>query len=290
MSLGQPDSSSAILEDFIADHPQTSMADRLRFRQADNRMQSGNYQAAIDEFQQYIRITNNQELLPDAYFNLANAYEQTDQIAKAVEEYERIVDEFPNSERAGPSLASLGRIAYSRVNYQESYNYFEQLAQKGDKYQQEAFIGMGNAQLAMNNIDQAEKEYQNALENDANYEPAKVGLAKVAIEKEDYQRANELLEPIAESNTTEVGAEAQYYLGVSHQEQGNYKEAIKAYSNVNILYEAFDEWVARSLLHKAESYIQMGQSGEARSTLNTLLEEYPETPQAKEAQNILDQQ
>lgn len=290
MSMGQADSSSAILEGFIADHPQTSMADRLRFRQADNRMQSGNYQAAIDEFQQYIRITNNQDLLPDAYFNLANAYEQTDQMAKAVEEYKRIVDEFPSSERVGPSLASLGRIAYSRVNYQQSYEYFERLAQEGGKYQQEAFIGMGNAQLAMNNIDQAEKEYQAALDNDANYEPAKVGLAKIAIEEENYQRATELLKPIAESNTTEVGAEAQYYLGVTHQEQGNYEEAVKAYSNVNILYEAFDEWVASSLLNKAESYIQMGQSDEARSTLNTLVEEYPETPQAKDAQKILDRQ
>ncbi|NIU11395.1 MAG: tetratricopeptide repeat protein, partial [Phycisphaerae bacterium] len=290
MSLGQPDSSSAILEDFIADHPQTSMADRLRFRQADNRMQSGNYQAAIDEFQQYIRITNNQELLPDAHFNLANAYEQTDQIAKAVDEYEMIVNEFPDSERVGPSLASLGRIAFSRVNYKQSFKYFSQLAEQEQKYRGEAYIGMGNAQLAMNNLSEAEKYYQSALDNDSGYAPAKVGLAKIAIEREDYQRAQELLSPIAESNTTEVGAEAQYYLGEIHQQQGNYKQAVKAYANVNILYEAFSNWVAKALLRQAESYIQMGQRGEARSTLNTLIEDYPGTPQAKDAQELLDSQ
>ncbi|WP_445666735.1 tetratricopeptide repeat protein [Fodinibius sp. AD559] len=290
MSMGQSDSSSAILEDFIADHPQTSMADRLRFRQADNRMQSGNYQAAIDEFQQYIRITNNQELLPDAHFNLANAYEQTDQIAKAVDEYEMIVEKFPNSERVGPSLASLGRIAYSRVKYKQSFEYFSQLVEQEQKYRQEAYIGMGNAQLAMNNLSEAEKYYQAALDDNTDYEPAKVGLAKIAIEKEDYQRAQELLSPIAESNTTEVGAEAQYYLGEIHQQQGNYKQAVKAYANVNILYEAFSNWVAKALLRQAESYIQMGQRGEARSTLNTLIEDYPGTPQAKDAQQLLDSQ
>jgi TolA-binding protein len=118
LSSGKADSSSAVLEDFLADYPQTSMADRLRFRQADNRMQSGDYQGAIDDFQQYIRITNNQELLPDAHFNLANAYEQTGQTAKAMEAYKTVVAEYPNSERAAPALASLGRIAYSRVNYQ----------------------------------------------------------------------------------------------------------------------------------------------------------------------------
>jgi TolA-binding protein len=288
MSMGQPDSSSAILEDFIADHPQTSMADRLRFRQADNRMQSGNYRAAIDEFQQYIRITNNRELLPDAHFNLANAYEQTDRIAKAVDEYEMIVNEFPNSERVGPSLASLGRIAYARVDYKQSFEYFSRLAKQGQKYREEGYIGMGNAQLAMNDLDEAEKHYQSALQGNKDYEPAKVGLAKIAVEKENYQRAQELLSPIAESNTTEVGAEAQYYLGEIHQQQGNYQQAVKAYANVNILYEAFSDWVARALLRQAESYIQMGQTGEARSTLNTLVEDYPGTPQAQDAQKLLD--
>lgn len=290
MSLGRSDSSSEILEEFIADHPQTSMADRLRFRQADNRMQSGNYQAAIKEFQQYIRITNNQELLPDAHFNLANAYEQTDQVAKAVDEYEMIVNEYPNSERVGPSLASLGRIAYSRVNYQQSFKYYSRLAEQEQKYRQEAYIGMGNAQLAMNNLSEAEKYYQAALDSNEDYEPAKVGLAKIAIKKENYQRAEELLSPIAESNTTEVGAEAQYYLGEIFQQQGNYQQAVKAYANVNILYEAFSDWVARALLKQAESYIQLGQTGEARSTLNTLVEDYPGTPQAKEAQKLLDTQ
>lgn len=288
LSSGKTDSSSAVLEDFLADHPQTSMADRLRFRQADNRMQSGDYQGAIGDFQQYIRITNNQELLPDAHYNLANAYEQTDQTAKAMEAYQTVVSDFPNSERAAPSLASLGRIAYSRVNYQESFDYFSQLAEQGSKYRQEAYIGMGNAQLAMNNMAEAEKQYQAALGSDPEYAPAKVGLAKVAIEQENYQKANDLLTLVAEANTTEIGAEAQYLLGVVSQQQGNYEAAVKAFSNVNILYEAYDEWVAKALLKKAESYIQMGQQGEARSELNTLIEDYPGTPQAKEAQRILD--
>ncbi|MGD8427836.1 MAG: tetratricopeptide repeat protein [Balneolaceae bacterium] len=288
LSSGESDSSSAILEDFLSEHPQTSMADRLRFRQADNLMQSGNYKGAIDQFRQYIRITNSKELLPDAHFNLANAYEQTDQIENAVNEYETVVSEYPNSERVGPSLAALGRIAYSRVDYQKAYDYFNRLSEKGGKYRQEAYIGMGNAQLAMNNTEMAEQEYQAALNENSGYDPAKVGLGKVALKKGDYQKAHDLLTLVAQSNTTEVGAEAQYYLGIVNQQQGNYEAAVKAFSNVNILYEAYDEWVAKALLKKAESYIQLGKRGEARSTLNTLIKNYPGTPQAKEGQRLLD--
>ncbi|MDX1671591.1 MAG: tetratricopeptide repeat protein, partial [Balneolaceae bacterium] len=64
LSAGEADSSSAILEEFLADHPRTSMADRLRFRKAEDLMQSGDYMSAIDAFRQYIRISNNQQLLP----------------------------------------------------------------------------------------------------------------------------------------------------------------------------------------------------------------------------------
>lgn len=290
VSGGQADSSSAVLEDFLADHPQTSMADRLRFRQADNHMQRGNYQGAIKEFQQYLRITNNDELIPDAHYNLANAYEETDQMNNAVEEYKLIVSEFPNSERSAPALESLGQIANSRENYQQAFKYFEQLSEKGSEYRQEALIGMGNVQLTMENPEQAGEHFQSALDNDKNYDPANVGLAKVAIENENYQKAEDFLSPVAESNTTKIGAEAQYLLGVVHQEQGNYSAAVDAYSNVSVLYEAFDEWVAKSLLNQARSYIQMGQAGEAKSTLNTLIEDYPDMPQAQEAQRLLNEE
>lgn len=287
VSSGKSDSSSAVLEDFLAEHPQTSMADRLRFRQADNRMQSGDYKGAIDEFQQYIRITNNKELLPDAHFNLAGAYEQTNQMDKAINQYKTIVSEFPNSERVAPSLASLGRIANSRKKFQQAFKYFKQLSDQGAKYQLEAYIGMGNTQLALNNVGQAEQYYQTALDSKSDYAPARVGMAKIAIENGNYQNARDLLSKVAEDNSYEIGAEAQYLLGVISQKQQKYQAAVKAFSNVNVLYGAYDRWVAKALLKKAESYIQMGQRGEARTALNTLVKDYPGTPEAERAQQLL---
>lgn len=289
MSSSQTDSSSAVLEEFLADNPQTSMADRLRFRKADNRMQAGDYRGAIKEFQQYLRITNNQNMIPDAHYNLANAYEQTGQTEKAIQEYKTVVNEYASSERAAPALAALGNLTFSNGNYQQSFQYFEQLAEKGRDYRQEALIGMGNAQLEMNNLDQAKGYFDQALQNSNDFDPAKVGLAKVHIRNEQYDMALDLVSPVAESNTTETGAEAQYLMAYIYQMQGDYQAAVKNYSSVNILYEAFDEWVSKALLNKAKCYIKMGQQGEARSTLNTLINDYPDTPQAQEAQRLLNQ-
>lgn len=149
---------------------------------------------------------------------------------------------------------------------------------------------MGNAQLAMNNVSEAEEEYRKALDRESDHAPAKVGIAKIAIERENYEEANDLLTSVTDENSTEIGAEAQFYLGELHRQQGNHEQAVKAYSNVSVLYETYDEWVAKAFLNRAKSYIQMGQRGEARSSLNTLIEDYPNTPQAKEAQELLDSQ
>src|SRR5699024_3546744 len=111
VSAGNTDASSSVLEDFLEENPQTSMADRLRFRKGNRHMQSGDYNGAIEEFQQYIRITNNEELLPDAHFNLADAYEQTGQTDEAINMYQTITEKFPDSEQAASSLSVLGRIA-----------------------------------------------------------------------------------------------------------------------------------------------------------------------------------
>ncbi len=97
-----------------------------------------------------------------------------------------------------------------------------------------------------------------------------------------------MLSLVAEANTSEVGAEAQYLLGVVNQRSGNYEEALQNYSRVSVLYGAFDTWIARAQLGRAESFIQLGQTGEAKSTLENLIQNHPNKPEAQEAQELLD--
>ncbi|MFH5830820.1 tetratricopeptide repeat protein [Halalkalibaculum sp. DA384] len=287
LSSGQQDSSSAILESFLDDHPQSSTADRLRYRQAENLFQSGDYTGAIEEFRQYIRITNNQNLLPEAHFSLANAYEQTGEIQNAIDSYRAIVENYSDSEQMGSALVALARIYYERGEYSTSFQYYEQLLNERSDFSMEAHVGMGRSQLAMGNVDAARKHYEAALEVNNDYDPAKVGLGKVELQQGNYSEASDLLGLVAESNTTEIGAEAQYLLGYVAQQQQNFKQALEAYSNVSVLYEAFDEWVVKAMLRSAECHIQLGNTGEARSTLNAIMENYTGTPEAEKAKQML---
>lgn len=279
---------ASVLDEFIEDNPQNSRTtDKLRYRQAESLVQSGDYIKAIEKLEQYIRISNNDRLLPNAHLHLAESYEQVNRQSNAVETYRTLLEEYPNTDEAAEALAALGRIMYSRQNYQASYDYYEQLAQRGGSARPEGYVGMGDARLAMNNTAEARSRYEAALNVDGSYAPARVGLARTAIRQGDFEAALTQLAPVAENNTAEAGAEAQYLLGLARQQQGNCKAALDEYAKVQVLYELYDRWVAKSMLHSGECYIEMGNTSQARKTLQSLMEKYPRRPEAQQARQLL---
>jgi len=289
LSAGRTDSSSAILEDFLSDNPASQTADQLRYRQALNVFQRGDYENAIGEFRQYLRVTNSEDLMPEAYSNLAESYRQTGQVDQAIETYRTIVNEFPEQEMASSALTSLGTLNYEKGAYTEAHSNYAELFESSPRFRQEALVGMGRASLARDQVAKAKEEFESAMEINPNSESAKVGLGKVAIQQNDFQTATSYLEPIAEQSTTEVGAEAQFYLGEILQKQEQYNAAIEEYGKVKVLFEAFDIWVSRSMYNSAECHLRMGNRGEAMTILNSLIDTYPGTEAEQRAQALLDQ-
>ena len=282
------DSSSAVLEDFLSNNPSSGTADRLRYRQAETIYQTGDYEGAIKEFRQYLRITNSDNLTPEAYSNLGDSYRQIGQIDKAINSYQTVVDEFPNDDQTPSALIILGNLYSEKREYDTSHDYFELLLEKGSRFQQEAYVGMGSASLAEGNTGLAKTEFEEALKVNPNNPAAKVGLGKVAVNESRFEDAKVLLGPVADESTTISGAEAQYYLGKIEQDQGNYEAAIENYSKVRVLFEAFEIWVSKALYNTAECHIRLGNRGDAISILNGIIESYPDTEGAKQAQALLD--
>jgi TolA-binding protein len=288
LSAGDEDRSTDILEEFLEENPTSTTADRLRFRQAENLMQSGDYNAAVREFRQYLRITNNQSLMPDAYYNMANAFERTNDVDAAIDAYETLIDDFPNSQRVASSLAELGRLQYNKGNYEESRRRFEELGENDARYRQESLLGMGNAKLALGQGSEARQNFEQVLSLNSENPAARVGLGKVLLNDGRADEARRFFTIVAENNSTDIGAEAQYLIGETYLEEGNREAAREAFSRVRTLFEAFDEWVAEAQYKTAEIHIRDGRRGDAISLLNSIVETYPGTSGAEKAQRLLD--
>ena len=283
------DSSSVILEEFLGDNPQSSTADRLRFRQAENTFQSGDYPTAIREFRQYLRVTNSDQLAPQAYANLGESYKQLGDENRAIQAYKQILTDFPQSNQAPSALTSLGLLYFEKADYEESHEYYARLLNISNRFQQEAYIGMGNARLGQANYDEARDQFAAALQINPTNANAQLGLAKVALGQSKLTEARDLLLPIADRNTTELGAESQYLIGIISKNEGNSTLALEEFAKVKVLFEAFDEWVSASLLESAQIHLSLSNTGEASGMLNEIIERYPDTPVSPAARALIEQ-
>lgn len=112
-------------------------------------------------------------------------------------------------------------------------------------------------------------------------------MAKILMNENNHEEAREILTEVAENSSTQSGAEAQYLIGQSFQEQGEFDNALEAYSRVEVLFEAFDRWVGEAQYKTAEIYIRQGRRGDAVSLLNSIMDKYPGTEAADKARRLL---
>ncbi len=109
------------------------------------------------------------------------------------------------------------------------------------------------------------------------------------MEENKLEESRNLLFPIADRNTTELGAEAQYLLAKLAFTENNLEQALEEYAKVKVLFEAFDTWVAAALFEAAQIHLQLGNTGEAAGMLNEITDRYPGTPTATKASSLIEQ-
>ncbi|MEX0684841.1 MAG: tetratricopeptide repeat protein [Balneolales bacterium] len=289
LAAGEDDSSEEVMEEFLDSHPQSGTADRLRFQLAENQLQAGNYEEAISSLRNYLRVTNSDRLVAEAHYNIGEAFERLNNLDAAIREYQLIISEHSDSDRANEALYNLGRLYYEMEEYRLSASAFEALISQSSALQLEALVGAGNAYIALGEADRAQDKFMQGLRMNANHEDSQLGIGKVAIEKRNYTEAERIFREIANSSSAGAGAEAQYHLGLTYQMQSNYNEALKAYSNVRILFEGYDEWVSKSMLRSAECHMALRSRQEGENLLEQLIDRYPDSKAASQARERLNQ-
>ena len=287
IASGRSDSSSVVLKEFLANNPRSSTADRLRFRQAEGLLQAGDYQGAINAYKDYIRVTNIKRMLPEAWFNLADAYTQIGQKEQAIEAFNEIVSEYQGSDKYESALVSKAQLELSLNLVSDAKTSFKNLELvKGDLLT-EALNGLGNIYLDENKVDTAKMYYDRSLKVSQRNDAAKLGLAKITFKEGKIDDAIKVFKEVADKNIAGVGAEAQYMYGRALQALQSYEQAIQQYLRTKTLFEAYDEWVSQSLLGAAECYILVGQRGEARALLQEIIEKYEGYAAETRAQQML---
>lgn len=173
--------------------------------------------------------------------------------------FERLKEEFPNSEVLDFAYVGLGEIAFSKKQYDKALQLFTDAAEK--------------------------------LAASMKMKDATIGRAKTLLELGRYDESKKYFEQVASIREWrgESTALAVFSLGEIEARQGRWAEAIAHYRRVFVAYQKYLPLVAKSYLRAADSFLKMGQTKDAVENLKEMLrnEKLSALPEAQEARTQL---
>jgi tol-pal system protein YbgF len=111
-------------------------------------------------------------------------------------------------------------------------------------------------------------------------------VAWLALSNQQYDKAIQQFRTFQRKNpTSEMADDAQYWIGESYFTRRDYNRAILEFNDV-LKYRKGDK-VPAALLRQSEAFVEIGDKTDARLILQKLINDYPNSRQAKDARERL---
>jgi tetratricopeptide (TPR) repeat protein len=247
-----------------------------------------NYDAAIRKLEEFARNYPESKNIAEARFYQAESYYRKREWAKAIAIYTPLKSEkqFLFAARVGTRIADCYTKQSDYTNAIPAYHYATQFAaSKRDWYI--AYSGLMESFFQLSQYDSAGKYAQYILDraniNTAAENRASLYLGKVALSKGNFDQAEDELLNTLNSARDESGAEANYLLATVFYLKKNYKQCNETLFSLNQNFAAYDSWVGKSFLLLADSYAAQNQIFQAKATLQSLLDNFPDEKIKQEA-------
>ncbi|RME93385.1 MAG: hypothetical protein D6772_15960, partial [Bacteroidetes bacterium] len=283
--MGRPD----LLEAFLRTIPNYNFndfsRDSLFFRAAESQYENGNYQRAIDGFQNYLSQFPNGVNVLTAHYHKAESHAVLRQYDQALVHYEWVVGR-------GPSryyLRALEKAAIIAYNYSQdfdkAFSLYQLLEQAADteELRFEAQLGAMRAAYRIGNTqavyDLANKVANNRNASDEQRASANFYIGKIAFDRQDYTAALTALNETIRLSDNEQTAEARYLRALIYYQRRDLQRAKELTLAANRESSGYPYWVAKSVILLSDILVEQGDLYNAQAALDALLDNYNEDPQ-----------
>lgn len=287
-----PDQAVSIIDRFVSSYPMGELSDRILFKKGEIYYAAGEYSKAQTGYKELIATYPSSLLIPDAYYWIGKSALSEGYEDKAIYNFEIVVNSYLYTNIAISAAIDLGTIYAGRKEYQKIIELSDRTIEnlrESDRIPEVYFL-KGKAELKLNDKSQAYKTFaflSTKYESSIFASKSKIEVGKFEIETGNPARAEEIFGEITLLRSDDIGAEAQYYLGVSLLEQKKIDEAISAFVRVRTVYARYDEWYSRSLLKLGDCYIERKEKLKAKEMFRAVAEKHKDDEIGKEARKKL---
>lgn len=289
----QPDNAISVIDVYISNNPNAKNADQVLYKKGEIYYSLENYAKAISGYTELINSYPNSSLIPNAYYWIGKSSQLLGQNEDAEKSFKYVINNYLNSEIGAGAVLELGKIYESNNNFNAAVDLYSKTvnAMPDSKRVAELLFSKGMAQAKNSDVQSAYETFDEII----TYHPqtifaakAKIELALLEMERKDFSNAEVLLRELGENRTDDIGAQAQYYYGVSLFEQGKTTDAISALVRVRSVFAGYDEWYSKSLLKLGDCYVKLNDKTNAREMYRAVIKRHKNDELGKEANQKLD--
>lgn len=257
----------------------TSEQDSISYQAAYSMYLRGDCEKGIATFSNYLTNFPQGQFVNDVHFYRAECLVRSDQREEALSDYLYIAGQSKNqySQRA---LVAASEIYIASGNYSNAMPLLSAL-ENDPEYQENhgfAIVNLMRAYNAQGNPDSTFYYSQQVLQNEKasanDLAAAHLYAGKSYLARGEEDQALEELRAASRTGKTAEAAEAKYLEAEIQNRAGNYDDSEKTCFEVINNIPNQDYWVAKSFILLADNYAKRGNTFQARSTLQSIIDNY----------------
>ena len=254
--------------------------DSLSYQSAE-KLYMANDKKARAQFEKYLTQFPNGSFALNSHFYLGQLQYNDGEFDKALAEFEKVIAQ-PDNDFTEPALLKAAGLYYNEENYKQSLVYFERLEKlsTSGKSLPDALTGMMRCQFKLANypacIDAATKilamdKVSDILKRETNYK-----LAISYYNTGSADKAFPLLTKLSADTNSAEGAEAKFLVAQILFDRQKFKESEKEIMDFIDKNSPHQFWLAKSFLLLSDIYLKNGDEFQAKHTLKSVEENYPD--------------
>jgi TolA-binding protein len=292
VALGQPEKAVSLIDEFVMKNPGLSFSDQLFFKKGEIYYSLRNYEAAKASYKEFISNFRKSKFVPDAYYWIGKSAQNLAQLDEALFNFNMVFDSYKSSESAVAAIIEICNIYNQQKNYDAALaaiNKGVSSFSNSNRIPELLFIkantlvNKGNIAAAYEVYDEIVQYYRGSIFA----EKSKFELGLIELATKRYENAEIYFKDLAEKRSDDLGAKAQFHLGLTLYEQKKLTEAITAFVRVRTIFSSYTEWLARSYLKMGDIYVELKDYEKAKEMFRTVLSVHRGDPLGIEAQTKL---
>ncbi|MEO1437616.1 MAG: tetratricopeptide repeat protein, partial [Bacteroidota bacterium] len=280
IALGDPDGYVAFLESVPGYQVSNAQKDSINFRVAEAFYAEGDYLSATRSYTDYLRKYPNGNNYLLAHFRRGESYWALKDYPNSINDYDFLLERIPN--RYAEASARKSALVHYNINKDfakayTSYIKFTELASSPEKLHEAQLGALRSAYRA--GLEDPTYALGDAIVKDPKTDQgeqaeAQYYIAKMALEKQKYDRSRAAFNQVIALTDDERSAEARYSIAFIYYLQRDLATAKELALNTNSQIGGYEYWLAKSVLLLADIFVEEGDTFNARAALESIVENY----------------